>query len=561
MHTELAEANIPFRLRIGVTGHRRLPHAKELAVRIDEALDVHIPGLFDSASRDLIQGSTRTPLAFTIVTPLAEGADRLVAEMVLKRPDAKIEVVLPLTVEDYLEDFETPASRAEFKRMVALARRPISLRETSLAADFASDEQLESRKDAYDDVGRYVVRHCDVLLALWDGEDARGRGGTAEVVAHARSVGRPVVVIRTAEPGGIEVHAGGGISTEAFFQIDAFNSFDVPAAELGGYIDNAYSDLFDNPSGRALPSDVKETVRKKLLPHYARASMLAKRNQRLYMVAGSVAYSFAALAVATVAVGALFLEGAPLVFLIEFLVLATSFITVLVANYRRTHKRWLEDRFLAERLRVAAFLAVCGLEASFVQRGAQSRLGGWTEMVFAEVWDRTPVMTGCTADLCQHASAFIKEAWVADQIKYHEGKAARSDRLSRRMETGGLVVFALAVAAPLLHLVLFKPLGLLGGVVGPGDEAFLGALLTACALILPAVGAALGGIRTHREYSRLAKRSEDMVGGLQNLYDSFERVRTPKQLEMVVRETEELMLSEVRDWLSLTTFSVLEYVA
>jgi hypothetical protein len=34
-----------------------------------------------------------------------------------------------------------------------------------------------------------------VLLALWDGEPSRGRGGTAQMVDEARRLGREVVVI------------------------------------------------------------------------------------------------------------------------------------------------------------------------------------------------------------------------------------------------------------------------------------------------------------------------------------------------------------------------------
>jgi hypothetical protein len=183
------------------------------------------------------------------------------------------------------------------------------------------------------------------------------------------------------------------------------------------------------------------------------------------------------------------------------------------------------------------------------------------EMVFAEAWGRMPTMTGCAAGSCVGVSAFVKKAWIEDQITYHEAKARRTERLSRRIELGGLIVFSLALTAPLLHLVLFNPINVLGAAVGPGGEEFFGGVLTLCALVLPAIGAALGGIRTHREYSRLAKRSEDMVAGLQNLHDSLERVRTPKQLDTVIREAEQLMLSEVQDWVSLTTFSVLEYVA
>ena len=44
----------------------------------------------------------------------------------------------------------------------------------------------DSRTEAYEQAGRYIVEHSDVLLAVWDGLPARGRGGTAEIVAWAR---------------------------------------------------------------------------------------------------------------------------------------------------------------------------------------------------------------------------------------------------------------------------------------------------------------------------------------------------------------------------------------
>ena len=54
-----------------------------------------------------------------------------------------------------------------------------------------------SRRDApgaYAAVGAAVLEHSDLLLAIWDGEEARGRGGTAEVV-QAAAYRMPVVWI------------------------------------------------------------------------------------------------------------------------------------------------------------------------------------------------------------------------------------------------------------------------------------------------------------------------------------------------------------------------------
>jgi hypothetical protein len=556
---------IPFRLKLGVTGHRQLSDTERLRARVDEVLDRHIPLLFPAKRRNEILGSARTPIVFTVLTPLAEGADRLVAEQVLKRSLSRIEVVLPLTVDDYLMDFATVESRVEFERLLSRARHPISLREAPLAADYPPGEVASARTLAYEDVGRYVVTHCDVLLALWDGEEARGRGGTADVIRYAKETGRPVVIVSTGESEAIELHPGNGIPIEPFFGVEAFNSFVIDQGVIGAYADAVQQDTFDNESGRQLRDDLKAVVREHLLPQYARASTIAKLNQRIYLAAGTVAYSFAAFAVAVVAFGALFLDSTWLIFAIEAVILAASFATVLAANRMSTHRRWIENRFLAERLRAATFLAACGLETSSTgvpaAPGGGPRPGGWMEMVFAEITGRMPALPGCSEGVCEGETAFIRDVWIGRQSEFHAQKARKNRRFSRRIEIGGLIVFGLALVAPVLHLVLFEPLDLVGGMIAVGQDDTYAGVLTFCALALPAVGAAFGGIRMHREYSRLARRSGDMVVALQNLTSSFERVRTPKQLESMARETESLMLLEVQDWLTLTSFSVLEYVA
>ncbi len=42
---------------------------------------------------------------------------------------------------------------------------------------------------------RHLLRHADLLYAVWDGRPARGWGGTADVVREARELGLPVEVI------------------------------------------------------------------------------------------------------------------------------------------------------------------------------------------------------------------------------------------------------------------------------------------------------------------------------------------------------------------------------
>ena len=53
-----------------------------------------------------------------------------------------------------------------------------------------------TREEAYLAAGLGVLDRSDALLALWDGEPARGRGGTAEVVAEARARALPLTWVR-----------------------------------------------------------------------------------------------------------------------------------------------------------------------------------------------------------------------------------------------------------------------------------------------------------------------------------------------------------------------------
>jgi hypothetical protein len=186
---EGAASPSPIRLRIGVTGHRRLPNEEALALQVRRALE---------RIREIISLSSPDPLAFTVVSPLAEGADRLVAREVLQDPDACLEAPLPLPRDDYLRDFETAESKREFETMLG-------------GADVVTEvHQPGSRTEAYERVGRYVVDHSDVLIALWDGEPSRGQGGTADIVAYARARKLPLFWIHiNDEPRIIEELTGG----------------------------------------------------------------------------------------------------------------------------------------------------------------------------------------------------------------------------------------------------------------------------------------------------------------------------------------------------------------
>jgi hypothetical protein len=168
-------------IRVGVTGHRSLPDEAAIARAVEEALD---------SIKEKWSAEDNSAPVILLISPIAEGADRLVAREVLKDPTARLKVVLPFPKEDYMNDFETSDSKKEFETLLSRADEVITLPATI------------TRNEGYEQVGLYVLNNCDVLIAIWDGEASRGQGGTAEIVAEARNRGLPLIWIRTKGPRG-----------------------------------------------------------------------------------------------------------------------------------------------------------------------------------------------------------------------------------------------------------------------------------------------------------------------------------------------------------------------
>lgn len=178
----MADDKAKDRIKVGITGHRILMDIDRIQEGISDAL---------ARIRSAYGGR---PLA--VLSSLAEGADRLVVEAVLGTPGSRLVAVIPFQVDDYTSDFgeEGSPSRIHFESLLRRAEEVLELPEAP------------TRDEGYEQGGCYVVDNCDVLIAVWDGEEAQGKGGTGEMVARARSQGKPVVIVRAGnrKPGTME---------------------------------------------------------------------------------------------------------------------------------------------------------------------------------------------------------------------------------------------------------------------------------------------------------------------------------------------------------------------
>lgn len=146
---------------VGISGHQSAPDC------VWQLLDRRLPALLG------------TP-PFRGVSSLAAGADQRFARSVTEL-GGDLLVVVPSM--NYGESFEEPEQRAQYEGLLRLA---------------ASAEVMdypEPSEDAFLAAGMRVVDLSDLLVAVWDGRPAQGKGGTADVVAYARQQGKQVEII------------------------------------------------------------------------------------------------------------------------------------------------------------------------------------------------------------------------------------------------------------------------------------------------------------------------------------------------------------------------------
>jgi hypothetical protein len=154
--SESAAGNSPF--IFGVSGHRDVLESDALE------LQQRIRTVFDRFRLAYPQAS------FELLSPLAEGADRLAAEAAL-HCGIRLTVPLPMAQAEYERDFTAPQSLQEFRRLLDAAASVFEI----------SSGATDDRAGKYAAVGDYIARRSNVLILLWDGQNNSKLGGTSWV--------------------------------------------------------------------------------------------------------------------------------------------------------------------------------------------------------------------------------------------------------------------------------------------------------------------------------------------------------------------------------------------
>ena len=151
----------------GVSGHRDLVSTDlpELRKQLRLIFD-HYRSAYPGAS-------------FRLLSPLAEGADRVAAEVALTS-DVQVWVPLPMAQPEYERDFTTAESLADFRRLLDAAHSRWEMSDGSQNPASLTDGAVRAQR--YAAVGDYIAQKSHVLILLWDGRHNQKVGGTSWVM-------------------------------------------------------------------------------------------------------------------------------------------------------------------------------------------------------------------------------------------------------------------------------------------------------------------------------------------------------------------------------------------
>ena len=482
---------------------------------------------------------------FVFVSALADGADQIAAEAALEL-GFSLQAVLPFARDEYRRDFKRADAAARFDALVGKAQTVLEL-----------PGARTSEPEAYMMAGRATVAHCDVLVAVWDGLPARGRGGTAEVVQLAIKRGSPVVHLPVDGKSSAQIVWSAfdpmvmteGLQATAERPFDAAHVEQTLSAELLPPTDPQERQFLrqfahERPRGyrarieyplllavtgvkRFKPGNFRDSYcarqiedewRQYQEPHldhhgagtsldllkeaYSWSDRLAGHFAQTYRSGHVFNFVLGGVAVCIGLSGFMAPHASLQLALFEFLITLSIILNTKVGVRNEWHRRWLDYRQLAERLRPMRSLKLLGIAAPDPPGSVTNPVSArWIDWYAGRIWGAMGCPGGAIdasreAELARAVATFE----IAPQVAYHHKSAGQIDTLDQRLEkvAGWMFMATLLVSITVIAGYAFAPI-----VVQEFNSWFQ--LVSSG---FPALGTAVFGIRFQGDFGGSAVRSE-----------------------------------------------------
>lgn len=486
------ESQLPLFHVVGFSGHRAIEDAT---------------GVAEVIKRELETLRRETAGEWIALSSVADGGDQLFIAQARKL-GMSWHAILPLPRAEFARDFSRDGW-LQVEDMLVGAEHVRVITENG------------TRDDAYLDCGMETANGADVLLVVWDGEPARGRGGTADVVHYAKSLGKPLIIV---DP---KTRA---VRRENFGQLEQVDPTLLTLNRLA-----AVNGPGENPF--KAPEHIFAFQKK----CDSAASAGAPQFRRL-IVLTVVLHVVATLIAATSLAFGLHLAVLPW---LKLICLGGAVgVALVLRNRYRSHHSWVRCRLAAEFCRSA--LATWGLP-----RAAP---------LFEDL--ELPGVRGLTRSLhvlhsrsaaaqpvpMEEFKRIYLDKRIDDQLAYYRRQETRALPLFGRLKLGFWTATLLALTCTLAYAACETA----HIVVSTEWRAIAFYLLP---ISLPVIAASFISLISINDLQRRVARFREMQVNLAESRKRIVHCTTWNSLERIVLKTERALLQEVLEWHSITSFA------
>jgi hypothetical protein len=226
----------------------------------------------------------------------------------------------------------------------------------------------------------------------------------------------------------------------------------------------------------------------------------------------------------------------------ELLITLAILLNAVIGTHQQWHRRWLDYRQLAERLRPMRSLKLLGIAAPDPPGTETNPVPKrWIDWYASGIWRAMGCPVGAIDRACAaRLGKAIAEHEVEPQVGYHQRNAKQIELLDRRLEQTGMVLFAATLLVTVATLV-----GL-----GFGSEYVnrYGNWFTLISAGFPALGTAVFGIRFQADFGGDALRSLATANTLRQIDNELRKDVTLSRAADLAEQAGRIMLSDLDEW-------------
>ncbi len=496
---------------LGITGHRML--AAEEVERIRPVITKAIQNIMFTV------GEHDSTVSFTALSPLAEGADTLFAEVALSL-GLELDILLPFEKDEYLKGFSSDQARLNFDKIYSKVN-PQSIRVLTTKGNKEVDQLFLN-------LGHRVVDESDWLIAIWNEKEGKGKGGTADIVNYATGLKKNVIIINP---------------EDAHLFINYINPHNH---------DHKGSRDIINP---AVTNHLAAYIQHRQSEFDKKAVETNKKYRRLW----TTGFILGILEVLAFAITVTFHMPLWLNFLfasIEFFSIVIIVLLVFFGGSKRLHHAYVHNRIIAERLRIKRFFSELGFR--LYSTSVSPIYFSFNQKPEFDILDSTIRLiniSGYSSLSFEEKRDHIESKLIMDQYKYHERKKEKFIKRNNQYKNIRQFLFLLFIAAVGLHYFEVANIFCLSHGIQVSSYCphifhigLFEDVLLFLVLFIPPTIAACEALKYLYEWEKIINLSIAMSVYFRDKEKKLKATRTDQDLEILLNTINRDMLTENLDW-------------